>query len=235
MQVNCNMSAAPECQTLPQFHLNRLSDPQASHHRAFLRDLADLFLQQMFFWGCDSQNRLLTGSGAERIARTMVGSEGSSRYRWRWKNGIVELHSFCAGWFPVEAPSVGVVFIRGRERFYTCSAGEPLEPGRYRAERFVACSSENLLEQLKPLLEWILEYETRILLRTPCGYRTRCHLLYEKQPRSQVWLAPEAATEWLGQLLSGEVLPTRARHLLRRRPKGGVDSLVGGGAQVNRS
>ncbi len=217
MQVICIMSAALALVSPRQIPAIRPSPTHPSHHRAFVRDLAELFLQQMFFWGCDSQNRLLTGSGAERIARTSLESEGSSRYRWYWKNGIVELHSFCAGWFPAEEPSVGVVFIRGRERFYSCSAGEPLEPGRYPAERFVPCSTENLLELLNPLLEWVLEYEKRIQLRAPAGYRTRCHALYEKQPRSRSWLTPEAAQEWLGQLISGEVLPTRARHLLRRR------------------
>jgi hypothetical protein len=171
----------------------------------------------MFFWGCDSQNRLLTDSGAERIARTSLESEGSSKYRWHWKNGIVELHSFCAGWFPAKPPSVGVVFIRGQERFYTCSAGAPIEPGHYPPDRFVPCSTEHLLKLLTPLLEWVLDYEKRILLRTTPGYRIRCHALYEKQTRSRSWLAPEAAKEWLGQLLAGEVLPTRARHLLRRR------------------
>ena len=87
----------------------------------------------------------------------------------------------------------------------------------HRLSRAVIRRTEDLLERLTPLLEWVWEYENRIRHLSPAGYRARCHALYERQPRSRSWLDPEAAQEWLGQLLSGEVLPIRARRLLRRR------------------
>ena len=86
-----------------------------------MSDLARGIGQQMMFWGCDarhSQGNLLSHAGLQRIARTERRSEGSSRYRMPWQDGLIELHSYCVGFYSSE--DIGIIYIRSLQRFRSC-------------------------------------------------------------------------------------------------------------------
>ena len=159
-----------------------------SQIRALVRDLAGMFLQQMFFWGCDAQSggNLLLRLGGQRLAREHACGEGSSR--WRWQDGTVELHSFCAGWYPDDPSAAGAVFIRGRERFFDCAGGQPLAPGHYDEGRFLHANADEMLAMLRPLLAWLADYEQRIEAAMSALSRTLLRAL--PPPRPQQAVAP---------------------------------------------
>lgn len=203
--------------------------PPRSQVRALVRDLAGMFLQQMFFWGCDAQSggNLLVRLGGQRLAREHACGEGSSRYRWRWQDGTVELHSFCAGWYPDDPSAAGAVFIRGRERFFDCAGGQPLEPGHYDEGRFLHANADEMLALLRPLLSWLADYERRIEAATSLAYRDRCFALYRRQGHSRPWLPPAVARAWLAGFLDSPETTRRAKHLLRD-PRGGFSVRLAG-------
>jgi len=215
---------------------NGTPNPCRSQVRALVRDLAGMFLQQMFFWGCDAQSggNLLARLGGHRIAREHSCGEGSSRYQWQWQEGTVELHSFCAGWYPASAAEVGTVFIRGRERFFDCAGGQPLEPGHYDEGRFLYANAEEMLALLRPLLSWLDDYEGRVQAATSPGYRDRCFALYRQQGHSRPWLPPAEARVWLSSFLESPETTRRAKHLLRstkaavENPGGGFSARLAG-------
>ena len=111
------------------------NDVPASQQRSLLRDLSNGLLQQMYFWGYDARRRdgnLLVKCGMQRIAQERAEkSEGTSRYRTEWEGGVVELHGFCAGWYPQRSDTRGVVFIRHRGQLDLCDGAEPVTPGAY--------------------------------------------------------------------------------------------------------
>ena len=178
--------------TLLVQHTDRTTSPRM---RVFVRDLAALFQQQMYFWGCDAKvdRNLLNRLGGERIAREVSCGEGSSRYRWRWHSGTVELHSFCAGWYPDDESAAGIVYIRGYKRFFDCKGGEPVEPGKYFESRFLYANNVEIQALLRPLLTWLVEYERRVELEKGVAYRARCYRLYRRQKHSKPWLHVRAA------------------------------------------
>ena len=185
--------------------------------RVFVRDLAALFQQQMYFWGCDAKvdRNLLSRLGGERIAREVSCGEGSSRYRWRWHSGTVELHSFCAGWYPDDESAAGIVYIRGYRRFFDCKGGEPVEPGKYFEGRFLYANNVDLQALLRPLLTWLVEYERRVELEKGVAYRARCYRLDRRQKHSKPWLSPTQARAWLERFLASPETTPRAREVLR--------------------
>ncbi len=189
-----------------------------SQVRALVRDLAGLMTQQMFFWGCDAQHHhgnLLVRLGAQRIARENTVGEGSSRYRFACQAGTVELHSFCAGWYPSDPNASGVVFIRGRERFAGCAGATPLTPGRYEVDRLRFSSADEMLVACRPLLAWLEDYEQRLGTVTREGYRDRCYALFQKRGEGCPWLPPSQARRWLAQWLASPENTPRARHSFR--------------------
>lgn len=188
--LNCNNISAKLCG----------SGGGGSRERALLADLAALFGQQMFYWGCDvrqSRGNLLLQLGAERLARLESHGEGSSRYRFPWDHGTVELHSYCWGWFPHEPREDGAVFIRSRGRIIQCAGGQPLTPGKYEAERLGAASPDELRRLAKPLVTWVLDYERRLGALVNSSYRERCFEAYCQQGIGNPLLPPREALEWL--------------------------------------
>ncbi len=197
-----------------------LAPPPHSQVRALVSDRAGMLMQQMFFWGCDAQHRegnLLVRVGAERLAREYSHGEGSSRYRFAWQTGTVELHSFCAGWYPREAAESGVVFIRGRERFFDCAGATPLTPGHYEEGRFRFANAEEMLVLCRPLLSWLLDYERQVASATRPGYRARCFAAYRRHGHRKPWLPPDEAIAWLAGFLESPDTTRRAKKLLRER------------------
>ena len=194
--------------------------PPRSQVRALVRDLSGMLIQQMFFWGCDAQHaggNLLVRLGGQRLAREQQCGEGSSRYRFNWQAGTVELHSFCAGWYPRDAAASGVIFIRGRERLFECAGATPLTPGEYEEGRFRFANAEEMLVLCGPLLSWLLDYEAQVESATRPGYRDRCFALYRQHVQSKPWLPPANAVAWLGDFLASPETTRRAKILLRER------------------
>ena len=200
--------------TLLVQHTDRTTSPRM---RVFVRDLAALFQQQMYFWGCDAKmdRNLLSRLGAERIAREVSCGEGSSRYQWRWHSGTVELHSFCAGWYPDDTSAAGIVYVRGYKRFFDCKGGAPVKPGKYFEGRFLYANNVELQALLPPLLTWLAEYERRVASEKGPAYRERCYRSYRRQKHSKPWLSPTQAQAWLESFLASPETTPRARELLR--------------------
>jgi hypothetical protein len=183
-----------------------------------VRDLAGFLTQQMFYWGCDAWQRdgnLLVRLGADRVAREQAVGEGSSRYRFAWQSGLVELHSFCVGWYPAEPTAAGVLFIRGRERLFGCAGGRPLTPGHYEEEQFRPANAEELLDFCRPLLSWIADYEERVRGSQGNSYREACFELYGKAGHGRPWLPPGASRSWLEAFLAAPQKTRRAKFLRR--------------------
>lgn len=185
----------------------------SSRRRSLLGDLAEGLGQQMYFWGCDvrMKGNLLIRCGMERVARASGHGEGSSRYRQAWSGGVVELHSYCAGWYPAEGPRRGVVFIRSRERVQCCTAGEALTPGVYERERMVSPGVDEMLEAVRPLVGWMLAHEEAVARRAGNDFREACWELFRTQTQARPWLRPREAREWLGQFLEAPERLARAR------------------------
>ncbi len=193
---------------------------QASRRRSLMRDACGLFQQEMFFWGCDASHRggnLLTRFGMRRLARRETSSEGSSRYRMVWRDGTVELHSFCAGWY--SRSGEGVVFIRNRERLYSCSGDEPLTPGACEPERHTGSNADAMLHTCRPLVEWVSEYEAWIQGQTSADYRQNCWMKLLSRMAGRSWLPPEQARRWMNLFLKDHVSAPRAKEMLRRAPR----------------
>jgi hypothetical protein len=189
-----------------------------SQTRALVRDLAGFLTQQMFYWGCDARQRdgnLLVRLGADRVAREQAFGEGSSRYRFPWQSGLIELHSFCVGWYPAAPTDSGVLFIRGRERIFGCAGARPLTPGHYEEEQFRPANAEELLEFCRPLLSWIAAYEERVRDCREESYRDQCFELYRKAGHGRPWLPPELSQVWMEEFLAGPQKTRRAKWLRR--------------------
>lgn len=192
----------------------------ASRRRSLVRDVCGCLQQQMFFWGCDAGHRdgnLLVRFGLTRIARRESGGEGSSRYRMDWRDGTVELHSFCAGWYPRFGD--GVVFIRSRERLFSFSGAEPLTPGFYEEERQRASTADAMLHNCRPLVEWVAEYEFWVQTNTAKDYRHKCWMRLLSRKGGKPWLPPEEAAQWREYFVTDPGSTPRARELWGRGSK----------------
>ena len=186
-------------------------NPPASRRRSLVSDLCAGVTQAMGFWGCDARHpagNQLAAAGFQRLAKDPALTEGSSRYRKPWQGGTIELHSFCAGWYPPSGE--GVVFIRHRQRLYSCAPGDPIEPGRY-ANRVEGKSNDLLLGLARPFIAWMLDHERWILRHHGPAYRTACWHHVAQLPGTRPWLEPHAATAWLERLLANPDTTPRAR------------------------
>lgn len=186
---------------------------KTSRKRALLSDFGAGLAQQMILWGCDARypgGNLLVRMGMERLAREEVSQEGSSRYRTPWKDGLVEVHSFCAGWYPTIG--TGVVFIRHWKRFAACEGGMPAEPGRY---AMAAAFPDEMLELVRPIAEWIVDYETRVQAAMGTAYREACFRQAVRSPGVRPWLPPQRAVEWMEGFLRDADSVGRAREWVR--------------------
>lgn len=187
----------------------RIAPP--SQRRSLVSDACAGISQAMGFWGCDARHprvNQLVAAGFQRLEKDPALTEGSSRYRRPWNGGTIELHSFCAGWYPPAGE--GVVFIRHRQRLFSCTPGDPLEPGRY-AHRAEGKSNDLLLDLARPFLSWMLDHERWILHTHGPAYRTACWHHVAKLPGSRPWLEPAAATRWFENLLANPATTPRAR------------------------
>jgi hypothetical protein len=89
------------------------------------RCLAGELERQMLRWGGDVQSprgNLLVAHGFTRLPH----ARGSSRYRLRWRDRWIELHSFCVTCCGGGRP--GLRFLRPRQRVYLDPREEPAPP-----------------------------------------------------------------------------------------------------------
>lgn len=192
--------------------------PEKSRQRSLLRDVARGLGQQMFFWGCDVRHatgNLLVHAGMERIARPERRGEGSSRYRMKWGSGLIELHSYCFGWYCQTPPFRGAIFIRSLERLASCVGPLPVTPGKYEQEQMTLEGADELLHSIRPLLEWILSYERNIRNLTDGSYRDACWRRYLSKMGARPWLSPSEAESWFQSFLNAPEKTQRPRDLLR--------------------
>ena len=192
----------------------RVEAMPSSRRRSLLRDFADGLLQQMFLWGCDARRKdgnLLVEFGMQRIARSAdaVKSEGTSRYRMPWEGGVVELHGFCAGWYPQRAKAWGVLFVRHRGRVELCDGTEAVTPGEYKS--IGDGNTDTLLESVMPLVRWLVSYESWIQMTMPSGYRHACWMEYLSLMGARPWLPPDEALRWLRCFANSPHTTSRAR------------------------
>ena len=194
-----------------------VSQPSSSsRRRSLVCDASRCLSQQLVFWGADVRSRtgnLLVAFGMERIPRTEVGCEGSSRYRTEWGGGVIELHSFCIGWYP--AGSEGVLFIRNRERLHTCPSGCVIHPGTY--DSVVGAAPDDLLPVARPLLAWVAGYERWVRATTRADYRFRCWDQLVARMGVRPWLPPDDALDWMERFVADPDSKPRPREWLRRR------------------
>lgn len=157
-----------------------------------------------------------------RLERAEVHSEGSSRYRMAWRGGTLELHSFCAGWYPSDGE--GVVFIRNQEHLTSFSGAEPLTPGQYEEKRRINSTTDEMLEMCRPLVEWVAEYESWIEAHTAREYRHTCWMRLLSRMGGRPWLPPSKAATWREHFLADPGSTPRAKELLRRQGRNKPDS-----------
>jgi len=197
--------------------------PSVSRLRSLVRDVCRHLQQQMIYWGWDARHpdgNLLVRFGMQRIGRDGGQVEGSSRYRMPWRDGTVEIHSFCAGWYPLSGE--GMLFIRHRERLYATVGREPLKPGFYDADRVAGATSDETLLICRPLLEWVISYEKWIIRNTVTGYRRQCWGRDVAQMGAPRWLSPEQALPWLETFVADPSATPRGRELLRPPKPSGI-------------
>lgn len=172
----------------------------------------------MFFWGCDvrhPEGSLLSRVGMDRLARSERSEEGSSRYRMEWRNGLVELHSYCVGWYASDAPVPGILFIRSLERITSCVGPLPLTPGKYEQKRMISEGADDLLQSVKPLVSWILFYETQVGRLAGSTYRGDCWRRYLSRMGSRPWLPPGEAESFFQSFLEDPKRTPRPRDFFR--------------------
>lgn len=177
---------------------------QASRVRSLLRDLARVFGFQMRYWGMDAkggEGSLLVRSGMSRLPRSSIRGEGSSSYRQDWLGGVVELHSFCAGFYHSSTP--GVLFSRSAERIFLSVPGGPPEPLEHR-EKIYSAVPDRMLVGAGPLVDWALAHEHRVSELCGKRYRMRC---WQRLGGRKFAPPPETTLSWL-ETFRGDVQTT---------------------------
>lgn len=191
----------------------------ASRRRSLVRDVCRCLSQQMVFWGMDARvpsGSLLLASGLKRIGRAEVGGEGSSRYRTEWHGGMIELHSFCAGWYPDDGE--GVLFIRNRERLHFGPRGRSITPGDYGL--VIGAAPDEILPMAKPFVDWVLNYERKVREVTAPDYRALGWKQVVARMGVRPWLAPDDAIHWMEQFVADPGTAPRAKDLARSGSRG---------------
>ena len=188
--------------------------PPLQIYRYFMRGME----QQMWFFGQDVRHggNLLARFGFEGFRS---GKQGSSRYRLRWAGSVIEMHSFCAGLYRVDAP--GFLYIRGKYNAYRYDGAEPPDPERF-CHAPIAIpehtrADDPFFAALALFLRWLEEYETWLENLVGPKYRAG---LFPHCPMP--WLPPLEARQWLNAFgknpLTTRVPKRGARAAAQREP-----------------
>lgn len=176
---------------------SELSGVPISRQRVLLADFAAALRQQMFFWGRDvmSGGNLLLRHGFEK--RESSGLKGTSCYRLRHDDGVIELHGACAGWYPQAGNSrPGFLFVRTRGRISTHRLHEPVVPGRYQNEA-LQNHTIDAMAAARRFAGWLADYEAWVRRQMGPGYRRECRDMLASLPNGQSWLPAPEAERWL--------------------------------------
>lgn len=184
-----------------------------SKSRVLIADFAAALRQQMFYWGRDVMNggNLLLRHGFEK--RESSGLKGTSCYRLRHEDGVIELHGACAGWYP-QAGSArpGFLFVRTRGRISTHRLHEPVVPGRYESEALQNHTAD-AMAAARHFAGWLADYEAWVRQQMGPGYRAECRRMLASLPKGQTWLPAAEADRWLRLLAAQGPGAPRARTL----------------------
>ena len=165
----------------------------ASNSIGLLNDFTNALSQQLFFWGCDvvhPSGNLLCKYGLDR--RKYEGVKGSSCYRTKYNDDIIELHGLCVGRYSKDKPSF--LYTRQHRRCWVYEDSEPPLPGRYKKELIKKKCTDQIEIASRRFLEWWLEYEAWVASETNSDYRQKCYRAFRKQSKSKPWLHPDEGT-----------------------------------------
>jgi hypothetical protein len=186
--------------------------------RGHLNDLTAALGQQMFFWGRDvlaREGNLLVKFGFSRTESP--GLKGTSCYRKAWREGFIELHGACAGWYPTDPTSApGFLFIRTDRRCYAHHETAAVIPGRYDHDKLSSGNLQTLSQSARVFAAWLADYERWIERHVGPEHRSDCYSMFSKLPAGKPWLPPTLAIKWL-RLVSESASPPRARDWIRQR------------------
>ncbi|MFD2255210.1 hypothetical protein ACFSSA_00850 [Luteolibacter algae] len=182
---------------------------------AIKRDLESALRQQMFYWGMDasfwSGNLFLEKGFSKSPSR---GLQGTSCYSLPWKDGSIELHGACAGWYNADGND-GFIYIRTYERCFHWHGNNLPVPGDWEADSLSPLDLEKSMNLLSPFLEWWLDFESFVHNRTERTYRKKCFKKYKSLPKARPWLKPHAGMAWLQSLLNDPLSVSRAKKFNR--------------------
>lgn len=194
-----------------------MPDMKSTHRpsRGHLNDLTLGLGQQMFFWGRDVVNgsNLLRRHGFEK--RPSPGLQGTSCYCKAWRQGTIELHGACAGWYPQHSGDCGFLFIRSDKRCYAHHCTEAVIPGRYVYASLTSGNQASLAGAGRRFVEWLVHYEAWVLREMGADYRCQCHEMFSRLPASRPWLRPGLALQWLRGFAQGDPDLPRAREWMK--------------------
>ena len=182
----------------------------APNSTGLLNDFTNALGQQLYFWGCDvvhPSGNLLCEYGLER--RKEEGVTGSSCYRTKYKDDIIELHGLCVGRYSKNQPSF--IFTRKYRRCWVYEASKPPLPGHYDKDLIKTTSIHQIEIASRRFLEWWLEYESWIASRTSPIYRQKCYRAFRKLAKSKPWLQPDDAISWLQNYMDSPSTLQRAK------------------------
>jgi len=167
--------------------------------RLLLKDCANGFYQQMYFFGKD----VLHPRGNQLKARGFKkspsqGLKGTSCYTLEDSDQTIVLYGSCAGLYSKDSR---VVFLRKRERFYRWLPEEHLIAGCWTQEDIETADPEEMLQELTPLLRWWVDYEEWIEENLGSQYREFCHGEWKKLKSKASWLPPQQAVAWVREFI----------------------------------
>lgn len=161
------------------------------------RDLATGLRQQMYFLGRDvlhPSGNLLTRFGF--VKRPSEGLKGTSCYRMPWKNGFIDLHGSCAGWYG-ETDSSGFIYVRPKSCCFLWMGDDSPVPGKWPEHLLRADSPADLHHAALPFLSWWIAYENWIEREGHRGHRENSFRELRKATGPKRWLPPAEATRWI--------------------------------------
>lgn len=191
----------------------------ATSERGLINDLTWALGQQMFYWGRDvlTAGNLLLQVGF--CKRPSSGLQGTSCYTCGWRDGIIELHGSCAGWYPADGSQPGFLFIRSDRRCYAHLWAEPVIPGHYDYDAMVSGQTHLLLSASRPFVQWLVNYERQINKLVGRGHREACHAMFSRLATSRPWLRPELGLGWLERYADGDPALPRSRTWFKKHER----------------
>jgi len=167
--------------------------------RLLLRDCANGFYQQMYFWGKDvihPKGNQLRAYGFKKSPSK--GLKGTSCYTYESDGSTIELYGSCAGFYTDE---INMVFLRKRCRFYQWLPEHRLVAGRWSQDDIQLDDPDVTLTSLASFFNWWVDYEKWIEQRFGKNYREQCYTEWSKVKGKPAWLPPESARRWVQDLV----------------------------------